>query len=61
MHNAAWDQRARNIDNVEKEENAEVTHESNTPNLALRLHTNTKETNDRKDSFKTNAGVEKVI
>jgi DNA-dependent RNA polymerase auxiliary subunit epsilon len=35
MHNAAWDQRARNIDSVEKLENAQVTHESNTPNLAL--------------------------
>jgi hypothetical protein len=28
-------QRAWNIDNVEKEENAQVTHESNTPNPAL--------------------------
>jgi polysaccharide pyruvyl transferase WcaK-like protein len=53
MHNAARDQRARNIDNVGKEENAQVTHESNTPNPALRLYTNTKETNNRKDSFKT--------
>jgi hypothetical protein len=52
----------RDIDNVEKEENAQVTHESNTPNPALDCtQTNTKETNNRKISFKTNAGLEKVI
>jgi hypothetical protein len=56
MHNAAWDQRARNIDNVEKAENAQVTHESIIPKPALRLYTNTKETNNRKDSLKQTQG-----
>jgi hypothetical protein len=41
MHNAAWDQRAINLANVAKAENAQVNHESIIPRPAPRLYPNT--------------------